>query len=203
MGTARLNVWIRDENCKVVMNPTNQLGYDWVEVRYAANPENGETHARDPTTLANDPNVVAHVSLPYGEKVQAHVEIVVPPGIYMVAGHICTPNGNASSNIFTDKAVAIAKSNEVVNVDLIIPNVGTCANNFYSAFINANAMLAQPIPDLEVAAAVRAMLKISNTPVQTALEPINHAVAARRTTNARDPMLQHFNRTLNILKKIG
>jgi hypothetical protein len=203
MGTARLNVWIRDENCKIVMNPTSQPGYDWVEVRYAANPENGVDHALNPATLANDPNVVAHVPLPYGPKVQAHVDIVIPPGLYLVAGHICTPNGNANSNIYTDKAIVIAKSNEVANVDLIIPDVGTCSHNFYGAFIDANARLPRPLPEPDVINAVRTMLQISNIPVQAALMPITNAVKSIRTPNVEDPIFKHYNATLNVLKKIG
>jgi hypothetical protein len=203
MGTAKLNVWIRDENCKIVMNPTSQPGYDWVEVRYAAKPENGVEHAHTPATLATDSNVVAHVPLPYGPKAQAHVEIVVPPGLYIIAGHICTPNGNASSNIYTDKAIVIAKSNEVANVDLIIPEVGTCAHNFYSAFIDANARLPRPLPEAEVVNVVRTMLQISNTPIQSALTPVSNAVKSIRTSNVEDPISKHYKATLNILKKIG
>ena len=90
--------------------------------------------------------MIAHVPLPSGQNVKAHVEITVPPGLYIVAGHICTPNGNTSSNIYTDKAIVVAKASEEANVDLIIPSVGTCAQHFYVPFIAAAAALQQPLP---------------------------------------------------------
>jgi hypothetical protein len=33
MVNAKLNVWIRDENCRVVVNKTQSPQWDWVEVK--------------------------------------------------------------------------------------------------------------------------------------------------------------------------
>jgi hypothetical protein len=184
VGKAKLNIWIRDEHCKVVKNLNVAEGLDWVEVRYAAKPEG-----------PNNPNVVTRAILPKGD---AHVEVEVPPGMYIVAGHICMQPED-TFNGYTDKAVVLAKGNEVSNVDLIISTVATCAWQFTVPFVRE--AVRRRLPDPEIMAVVRNIIAVSEVPVAVARETIDNAIKTAKL-KPEDPRMVPYNKSLSLLKEI-
>ena len=139
--------------------------------------------------------MVAHVTLPQGK---AHVDIEVPPGMYVVAGHICAPD--RAFNNDTDKAIVVAKCNETVSVDLIIPSVSTCAWNFVGPFVYEAVRRA--VPDFQIQSAVQNMIAISNVSVQVARNSIATALKESGITNTADLRFREFNGLLKRLKKV-
>jgi hypothetical protein len=194
MGMARLNVWMRDEDCKVLTNPQVSPLWDWVDVRYSAKTNSNLTHHTDPT------NIVKTVTLPQGP---AHVEIEVPPGMYVVAGHICTPAEAPGFNDYTDMAMVLAKGNEVTNVDLIVPTVGTCVGNILIPFVRAVAQLEPRVrpPDPQVQATVTTLLaaaQIRPEMVRTHLE----GFIATNKLKVTEPLSKPYFAAVELLRKI-
>jgi hypothetical protein len=177
MGKAKLNVWIRDENCRVVVNKTQSPQWDWVEVKNCMQ------------------TLVKHVDLQVGE---AHVEIEVPPGCYVVQGHICMfPEVNF--NNYTDKAMVVAGCNQELCVDLIIPLVGTCVLRDLHPFIREALQARVPNPDIVTTA--RTILVAGRIQPRHAIEEVRRIIKESEAKKA-ERAVREFTGTLGILEKL-
>lgn len=177
MGKAKLNVWIRDENCRVVVNKTETPQWDWVEVRNCMG------------------DLVKHVDLGVGE---AHVEIEVLPGCYVVQGHICM-QPEATFNGDTDKAMVVAGCNQELCVDLIIPTVGTCVLQAFHPFITGALQAHVPIPDIVTTA--RTMFIAGRIPPRQAIEKVRRIIEESEAKKAQRAV-KEFKATLTVLEKL-
>jgi hypothetical protein len=134
MGKSKLCVWFRDEKCKPFPNLNNVEGWDWVSVWDCS----GNL-------------VVDKATVPISE--HAHVDIDIPPGCYVVQGHVCGENTKPRINDYTSKAIVMVGCNEVKCVNLIVPQAKTCAREFLQPLI-AEALL-HDIPRLEIQTSIR------------------------------------------------
>ena len=177
MGKARLNVWIRDENFRVIFNNSEKPQWDWVEVRDCTK------------------ELVRHVDLPVGE---AHVEIEVPPGCYEVQGHICLwPQANF--NNFTDKAIVVIGCHDEVCVNLVTPLVQTCVFRDIHPFLREALELRLPTADVVTTA--RTMLTAGKIQPRQAFDIVKRMIEECEAKKA-EKALKEFTGTLEILEKL-
>jgi hypothetical protein len=182
MGWARLNVWIRDENCKVLKNAVSDPMLDWVGVYDCMG------------------NEIAKATIPAGD---AHLEIAVPPGCYIVKGHICQwPEGKINNS--TDRVMVMACCGDVLCVDLIVPVVRTCVLRDLHPFVRdaMQLVLATPAtsrPSItrdQVVTTARVILKASNVQPREALEMLSKMV------KGAGAQAKEFENTLSILNTV-
>lgn len=177
MGKAKLNVWIRDEKCRVVINTSQLPQWDWVEISNCMG------------------DVIKHITLPVGE---AHVEVEVPPGCYVAQGHICmTPE--AAFNGYTDKAIVMAGCNQDLCVDLIIPVVGTCVERDLHPFVTQALRLG--VPRIDIVTTARTMLRAGQIEPAQAVKRVDRIIAEAKKMKA-ELAVKDFSGTLDILKEI-
>jgi hypothetical protein len=115
MGTAKLDIWFRDERCRPIYNLEPRPRYDWVEIYNCM----GEL-------------VGNRIIIPPNE---AHVRVEVPPGCYKVKGHVC--EHRLDLNEATDTAIAIVQCGQEQCVDLICPTIKTCVTNGIHPIVRA------------------------------------------------------------------
>jgi hypothetical protein len=174
MGYAKLNIWIRDEKCRPLY-PTRNLKLHFVDIKNCM----GET--------------VKIENIPAGE---AHVEVEVPPGCYIVHGHLYM-NG---LNLFTDNAIAIVGCGQVACVDLIGPTVRTCVMRDAHAFTLAAKQANLPIRDVKITLqTIMAAARIS--PEEIAGEIQNKITLVKDDKEAKD-VLDEYKATLDIIKSV-
>lgn len=130
MGLSRLSVWFRDEKCRPFPNLNNVEGYDWVSVMDCSG------------NLIKD-----RLPVPVGE--QAHLEIEIPPGCYIVQGHVCGETVNPV-NGETNKAIVMVGCNQEVCVNLIVPEARTCGREFVHPLVTLALSHDVPPRDIEV-----------------------------------------------------
>jgi hypothetical protein len=106
MGLSKLSVWFRFENCGPFPNLRNVEGFDWVKVWDCTG------------------NLIAAKTVPLGP--QAHVEIEIPPGCYIVQGHVCGERTDPPINDYTNKAMVSVGCDEVKCVNLMVPHAKRC-----------------------------------------------------------------------------
>ena len=171
MGYVKLNIWLRDERCKP-FKIQRQDGLDYVTVMNCA----GE--------------VVQTADVPVGE---AHIELKVPPGCYVIQGHVCEPG----INTFTDKAIVIAGCGQELCVDLIVPIIRTCVVRDMHAFVTA-AMVAN-IPRIDIATTVRTILAAGKIPREEMATDIEARIKAANKKEAKN-VAKEYATTLDIIR---
>jgi hypothetical protein len=173
MGFSKLNVWLRDEQCKPfqIDKPTQ---HDWVKIKHCT----GE--------------LVKKVTFPAG---QAHVEIEVPPGCYKVKGHVC----QRGTNEHTDEAMVIVGCNQVSCVNLIVPNVKTCARNDLVAILDVARRLDLPNPD--IIATARTIMRIGDINRDTLIAELDSRIESVKAVE-RIERLEDYQGVKRIIQSI-
>ncbi len=171
MGLAKLNVWFRDEQCRPFK--IQRPGLDYVIISNCIGEE------------------VQRADVPVGK---AHIEMEVPPGCYVVHGHVCEPG----INDFTDKAIAIVGCGQEVCVNLIVPKVRTCVVRGLNAFIREARLLNIPQPDIRTAA--RTILTAGGIPREEMVKDIARKVEAVEKVKEAKEVAREYQATLDILK---
>lgn len=172
MGLAKLNIWVRDENCKILKLEVE--GGDWVDVRNCR----GE--------------LVKHVPIPLGE---AHVEIEVPPGCYILGGRICEM---PKFNEIIDQTMVIVGCNQELCVNLIVPVVSTCVRRDLPVFIRAARLAGVSIQDLQIATHV--MLTAGNISPGEMTEVMQGTVTTLHDAKGSTELLKEHKVTLEMIK---
>lgn len=132
------------------------------------------------------------MDIPVGE---AHVEVEVPPGSYMVRGHVCEPG----INDYTDQAIVMAGCNQEICVDLIVAKVKTCVIRDIHPFVR-EARLAG-VPDRDIRIATSTILEaVCVSPEEMAGKTEIKIEAVKDIEEARD-VLRDYKATLDILRK--
>jgi hypothetical protein len=134
------------------------------------------------------------VEVPVGE---AHVEVEVPPGCYVVQGHVCEPDRNI--NDFTDKAIVMAGCNQELCVDLIVPYVRTCASRDLHPFVRE--ALRANLPENDIRIAARTILAAGRISPDEVVETINRDVLAAKAVKGAEYLTREYNATLRIIRK--
>jgi len=183
MGKAKLNIWLRDEQCRPFIIHTP--GLDYVEVMNCM----GESLELNPGSTWP-----ARLEVPVGE---AHVEVEVPPGCYVVKGHVCEPDRNI--NQFTDKAIVTAGCNQEICVDLIVPNVKTCALRDFHPFVRE--ALRANLPENDIRIATRTILAAARISPDEATEMISRNIAAAKAVKGAEYLTREYNATLRMIRK--
>lgn len=111
MGLGRLNIWMRDDFCKVL----DAEGY--VTIRTC-----------DGKVLEWCKNDYTKIPLECG-----HAEVDVPPGCYIVRAVFCCDGGNYD----TDRAMVIVGCDDDACVNLIAPEFRQCAESILLPFVEA------------------------------------------------------------------
>jgi hypothetical protein len=131
MGQSKLSIWFRDEQCKPFPNLVNLPNYDWVNVWDCSG------------------NLIVHAPVPISK--HAHVDIEIPPGCYIVQGHVCGERVKPAINIETSKAIVMVGCDEVRCVNLIVPWANTCAREFVQPLVENALIQNVPIADIQIA----------------------------------------------------
>jgi len=128
MGYAKLDVWFRDTQGRLIQNI--QADYDWVGVWRVGEYTQG-------TGVSIGAGAIKQASIPAGE---AHVQLEVPPGAYIVQGHFCDPflADRHLSNSYTDRTMVIANCDQIICVNLLVPEFAQCVRGIQAA---ANAAI--------------------------------------------------------------
>jgi hypothetical protein len=172
MGLAKLNIWVRDETCKVLNLEVE--GFDWVDVKSCQ----GE--------------LIKRVYLPLGE---AHVEIEVPPGCYILGGNICEmPKFNET----IDQTMVIVGCGQELCVNLIVPVVSTCVRRDLAVFIRAARLAGVSVQDLQIA--TRVMLTAGDISPGEMTEVIGGTVATLHDAKGSTELLKEHKVTLDMIK---
>jgi len=171
MGVPRLSVWLRTEECKpfTIRRP----GLDYVVVRNCMGDE------------------ITRVTVPVGE---SHVELEVPPGCYIVQGHVCEPG----INDFTDKAIVIAGCNQELCVDLIVPRVRTCVRQGINAMLREAITARVPQNDLRVFS--RTMLVAGGISPEEMIADVQGNITAVKEIKEANEVLKEYQTTLKTLR---
>jgi len=93
MGSAKLNIWVRDKKCRIVKR-------------------RGHLHIYNCNCLGEE--VFRGWVI-----VNGHAEVEIPPGCYIVKAGMNLPH---QTNLYTDRAVIIAKCNDEICLNLILPD---------------------------------------------------------------------------------
>lgn len=184
MGYAKLNIWVRDQNCKpfnITQPNTGDLG-DYVEIYDLQGNRVGERV--------------------YLSKGIAHTEVQVPPGCYKVTGHICEPSipQQPAINEFANWAMVIAGCNQEVCVNLIVPSLQQCVRDNLFVFVRA-AQQAR-VPDQSVAILSSTMATIGNIPPPTMSVEIESAITEMKQKKVSPERVKEYERVLKVFKEM-
>lgn len=186
MGLAKLNVWIRDEQGKVCVNTSVDPRYDWVKIWY---PDDY------PNSLP-----IKKVNLPKG---LAHVEVEIPPGVYIVQGHFCELNqlmpDKTHVNEATDRAFVTASCGQEICLNLIVPNFVSCVHAILNPLINVATMVG--IKDTHIQLATATLLAAAKIPKENAIKDFEARKVEAHALKATE-MVKTYDNTLKILKDL-
>lgn len=174
MGYAKLNIWLRDEKCRPYKIQTATPG-DTISI----------TNCMD--------GLVEKVVVPVGE---AHVEVEVAPGCYIVQGYVCEPQ--PIGNEFTDKAMVIAGCNQELCVNLIVPTVRTCVKEGLNAFVRAARFVR--VPEHEIRIMAKTMLKAGGISKEEMVENIASRAEVVKEIKGAEQIVKDYNATLDVIR---
>ena len=175
MGMAKLNVWFRDEKCRPYFNKVN-TSWDWVTVLNCM----GE-------------RIIFKHPVPVG---QAHVELEVPPGCYIVQGHVC---GEADHiNEYTDKAIAIVGCGQEACVNLIVPGVGTCVLQALHPIVQE--LVLQRVPDVEIGRTTQLLMRAGRVSSEVMVAELQSRLTMLRTLEGTAKVAAQIEKTISFVK---
>jgi hypothetical protein len=175
MGIAKLNVWFRDEKCRPYYNKVNTI-WDWVTVENCT----GES-------------IIFQHPVPVG---QAHVELEVPPGCYVVKGHVC---GEADHiNEATHWAIAIVGCGQEACVNLILPGVGTCVAQALHPIVQE--LVLQRVPDVEIARTSQLLMRAGRVSSEVMVAELQSRLKMLRTLEGTAKVAAHIEKTISFVK---
>lgn len=134
MGLAKLNIWIRFEDCRLV----DTIWRTDLVIKTCAGEYLIDMYPDVITQLQKrypDSNVVINRNYEGSDRIKfeplktPHVEVDVPPGCYMIWTRVCY-----NQNEETHRFMAIVRCGEELCVNLILPFVKTCARDGINAF---------------------------------------------------------------------
>jgi hypothetical protein len=175
MSASKLDIWFRDEHCKPFPNLKVVEGYDWVEIRDCSN------------------SLIKRLPVPIAE--QAHVVAEVPPGCYIVQGHVC--GETIPVNDYTDKVMVIVGCNQEVCVNLIVPGPKTCGMRDMHAFIReARGRISER--DLEAMA--RGIMAATGISPEEIINEANQRVMLVKDIKEAQKVRDEYSATIDLIK---
>lgn len=165
MSRARLNIWLRYEDCSLItdcwrtdlvintcagaplvdMDPTL---IDQLKERY---PDYADIRAHD---YVGEKRIMLY---PGNGRHLYHVELDVPPGCYVVWTRVCY-GGNEETN----KVMVLVRCGDDACVNLILNAVQTCVRQVVNPLLERGVLADVPLHDLEVAA--RVLMRVGDIP---------------------------------------
>jgi hypothetical protein len=176
MGMARVNVWFRDEKCRPYYNKTNVPGWDWVTV----------------TNCMGDVVVDKH-PVPVNK---ANVELELPPGCYIVQGHVCGEEPGV--NEFTDKAIVIVGCGQEECVNLIVPRAHTCVVQVMNPVVRALARL--NVPDVEIVRTARVLMQAGAVSQDEMVGVLQRRLDILHTLQGAEAVAMEVERTIRFVR---
>lgn len=136
MSLSKLNIWLRDEECK----PVGKKECGYVNIY----------HCRDQWTDLE-------LSKPIPDEA-ANVELEVPPGCYMLQA--CVRFTESSDDcLFTEKVMVVVGCNQELCVNLIVPQMKTLSLRYVIPFIKEAKL--KKIPERDIVAAAQTIMAVS------------------------------------------
>lgn len=184
MVFAKLSVWFRDTHGKLCMNTQTNEGYDWVRIWY---PDEWQ---------ASGEGYIKSVPLPLGV---AHVEIEIPPGLYVVQGHLCDHNTIQDLNEATDRVLVAATCGQEICLNLIVPQFISCVITILNPFIYAATKLG--IREDLIKTATATLIAAAKIPKEMAILDIEARKLGAKEAKSTE-MIKTYDTTLKILKDL-
>jgi len=172
MGLSKLNIWLRDENCRPYKIQTALGDKIWIKNCM------GETVEFVP-------------DIPVGT---AHVEVEVPPGCYIIQGHVCEPGVND----FTDKAMVVVGCNQEQCVNLFVPKVRTCVERDLHPFVREARLVGVPDEDIRIAA--QTMMAAGRISPREVIADIERRIAAVEDLEGAGEIVKEYHATLDFVR---
>lgn len=173
MGYSKLNIWLRDEKCRPYKIQTALGDRIWIKNCM------GEIVEEVP-------------DIPVGE---AHVEVRVPPGCYVVQGHVC----EHGTNDYTDKAMVVVGCEQELCVNLFVPSIGTCVVRDLAAFVREARIVGVPDDDIRIAA--RTMMAAGRIPPRVLVAIIERRMQAVAELEGASEVVNEYQATLDIVRE--
>ncbi len=168
----KLDIWVRDESCKVVK--TKYPGGDYI----AVTPCGGKAEIHSfPST---------------GE---AHMVIEVPPGCYILGGQICEM---PEYNVAIQRTMVIVGFNQELCVNLVIPVVTTCVRDDLPVFIELARLARVPEQNLRIAAQV--MLIAGKISPDAMAEVMQGRITTLKDAKGSPERIKEYQSTLDMIK---
>lgn len=173
MGFTKLNIWLRDEKCR---------------------PYKIQTPLGDRIFINNcmGERVKLVPDIPVGE---AHVEVEVPPGCYVVQGHVC----EHGTNDYTDKAIVIAGCNQELCVNLIVPQIRTCAVRDLHPIVREARRLGLPEVDTRITA--RTILAVGRISRHEMIGNMEKTIEVTKGVKGTEEVIKEYHATLDIIRE--
>ena len=183
MGMAKLDIWVRDKNCKPfrIEQPGQGEFGDYVEIYDCQG------------------NRIQRWYLPKGI---AHMEVEVPPGCYIVGGHICEPPTHLQEyiNEYADRTMVIASCKQEVCVNLIVHPLKHCININLPIFTAAARRAGVLTPNLTIFA--QTMMMAGNIQPQTVVDEMDNAISELRKGEGPPDRIREHEETLKTIRLV-
>ena len=173
MSLSKLTIWLRDEKCRPYKIQTALGDRLWVQNCM------GETVLEVP-------------DIPVGAD---HVEVEVPPGTYVIQGHVC----EHGTNEYTDKAMVVVGCNQDLCVNLFVPTIGTCARRDLNAFVTAARAIGLPDDDIVITA--RTILRAGRIAPREMIANLNQRIEAVENVEGAGEILKAYHATLDVIAR--
>ena len=135
-------------------------------------------------------DLVEKANIPVGK---AHVEVKVPPGLYIVWGKSCDPGKNR----YTDKAMVAVGCHQELCVDLLLPSVRTCVARDLEAFVVQARFL--DLPEPQITELAHTMMAVGGIPPGRMIEEFETSIQEIEKSKGPVERVEEYRAILNIL----
>ena len=204
MGPAKLNIWIRNEDCslrnawRADLEVKTCLGENLIDILPPPDLEKIISHLKEmfpEFDISYGPNYGTKTIRVQGKRVVNHLQVEVPPGCYVVRVHVC-----GGGNEWSDRTMVVVGCGDESCVNLIIKEAETCGGEFMIPFLRLAEEVRIPREQLQVAANVLA--KAARIPINEVAEDLQERVKQLRDVKEAIKVVSEAESGLRIIKRL-
>lgn len=180
MGMAKLNVWIRDEDCSLRnawmadLEIKTCLGENLLDMLPEPDLKKLMGHLEetypDATVSFGPAYDTKTIKIHAKGRIINNILVKVPPGCYVIRVHVC-----GGGNEWSDRTMVIVSCEKVACVNLIIKEAETCAKELIVPFLRVAEIKKIPVDQVKVT--IDALRKLAKIPIENVVRDFDERIA--------------------------
>jgi len=202
MGSGKLNIWIRDEDCslrnawRADLEVKTCLGENIIDFLTLPDLEKIVVHLKEmypESTVSYGANYDTKTIRIEGKRIINHMQVEIPPGCYVVRVHVC-----GGGNEWSDRTMVLVGCGDEVCINVVIKEAETC---FVEAIIPLLRVAEEiRLPREQIQVAVDVLRKAGRVPINAIVGNLEERVRQLKGVKEANKVVNQAESSLKLIK---